>query len=139
LAVFVTVRPTGTVRGSAGIWAAAIVFRLTLLPLQPTLSEDLDRYRWQARLQAAGGNPYVEVPEDPRWAALRDETWERVTGKDLPSVYGPLTEASYRAWYEVARRISDDPHRQVWTFKLPYALAEIGVGAALWRLLPLLG
>jgi len=138
-AVFLTLRGRWGARLSSAIWLAAVLFRLTLLPLQPTLSEDLTRYRWQARLQAAGGNPYVEVPEDPRWAELRDETWPRVTRKDLPSVYGPLAEASYRGWWEFARRLSDEPYVQVWSFKLPFAAAELGVGAALWRLLPLLG
>ena len=40
------------------IWVAAILFRLTVLPLDPSLSEDLVRYRWQGAMQAAGGDPY---------------------------------------------------------------------------------
>jgi len=39
------------------IWAAAILFRLTVLPLYPSLSEDVVRYRWQGAMQAAGGDP----------------------------------------------------------------------------------
>ena len=56
------------------IWGAGILFRLTVFPLDPMLSEDLNRYRWQGKLQAAGGNPYTEVPQDPRWEPLRDAT-----------------------------------------------------------------
>jgi hypothetical protein len=72
------------------IWAAGIVFPVTLLPLDPTLSEDLNRYRWHGKLQAAGGNPYVEIPAHPRWESLRAPTWSRVDRQDQPSGYGPM-------------------------------------------------
>ena len=32
----------------------AVVFRATLWPLEPTLSDDLQRYRWEAKVQARG-------------------------------------------------------------------------------------
>src|SRR5271154_4237870 len=41
---------------------AAIVFRATLWPMQPTLSDDLQRYRWDAKVQANGWNPYALQP-----------------------------------------------------------------------------
>ena len=46
----------------------AIVFRATLWPMLPTLSDDLQRYRWDAQLQANGWNPYAVAPNDPRLA-----------------------------------------------------------------------
>jgi hypothetical protein len=121
------------------IWAAGIVFRLTLLPLEPTLSEDLNRYRWQGKLQAAGGNPYVEIPGDPRWEHLRDRTWAHVNRKDLPSAYGPLLELVYAAYYRLASAIEPDEIRQVWLFKLPFAAIELAVGAAVLQLLAAAG
>ena len=121
------------------IWAAGIVFRVTLLPLDPTLSEDLNRYRWHGKLQAAGGNPYVEIPADPRWEALRDRTWPRVNRKDLPSVYGPLLELVYASYYRLVNAIEPDEIRQVWLFKLPFAALELAVGAALMQLLAAAG
>ncbi len=117
------------------IWGAGIVFRLTLVPLDPTLSEDLNRYRWQGKLQAAGGNPYTEIPGDPRWDHLHDRTWPHVNRKDLPSVYGPLLELGYFAYYRAIQVFEPDEIRQVWLFKLPYALFELAVGAALMQLL----
>jgi hypothetical protein len=117
------------------IWGAAIVFRLTLLPLSPTLSEDLNRYRWQGKLQAAGGNPYVEIPEDRRWGHLRDRTWPHVNRKDLPSVYGPLLEMVYAGYYRLVGALEPDEIRQVWLFKLPFAALELAVGAAVLQLL----
>ncbi len=119
------------------IWVSAVVFRLTLLPLNPGLSDDLARYRWQGQVQAAGGNPYLAVPADPEWQKLRDETWPQVTRKDLASSYGPLLEHTYRWTYRFAAAVTDDPLHQVWLFKLPFALAELGVGGAVWLLLGL--
>jgi hypothetical protein len=121
------------------IWAAGVVFRFTLLPLEPTLSEDLNRYRWHGKLQAAGGNPYIEVPAHPRWAHLRDRTWEHVNRKDLPSVYGPLLEMVYAGYYRLVNAFEPDEIRQVWLFKLPFAALELAVGAAVMQLLAAAG
>lgn len=117
------------------IWGAGILFRLTVFPLDPMLSEDLNRYRWHGKLQAAGGNPYTEVPEDPRWEPLRDATYPRVNRKDLPSVYGPALEWSYAACYRVVSALQPDERKQVWWFKAPFALFEIAVAMALGGLL----
>jgi hypothetical protein len=117
------------------IWAAAVLFRLTVVSLSPTLSEDLTRYRWQGKLQAAGGNPYTAVPEDPQWAALRDSTWDQVNRKDLPSVYGPLLETVYAAWYRLVSAVTPDEALQVWLFKIPFALCDLlAAGALIWLL-----
>ncbi len=113
---------------------AGLAFRLTLAPLDPTLTEDPYRYRWNAKLQAAGGNPYRERPGDARWEGLRDRTWPLVTGKDLTSPYGPLLEWTYRLTFAVASRLTADEFRQVWLFKLPYAAADLGAAALLVRL-----
>jgi hypothetical protein len=121
------------------LWGAGVAFRLTLLPLDPTLSEDLYRYRWQGKLQAAGGNPYVEIPGDPRWEHLRDSTWARVNRKDLPSAYGPLLELAYAGYYRVVSAVEPDEMRQAWLFKLPFAALELAVGAAVLHLLTAAG
>ena len=71
---------------------AAIVFRATLFPLCPTLSNDLYRYQWEGRIQLTGYNPYLTTPDDPELTALRPESFERLPGKAIPTVYAPLTE-----------------------------------------------
>ena len=121
------------------IWGAGILFRLTVFPLDPMLSEDLNRYRWQGKLQAAGGNPYTEVPQDPRWESLRDATYPSVNRKDLPSVYGPVLERFYVACYRLVSALEPDEGKQVWWFKAPFALFEIAVAMALGGLLTALG
>ena len=121
------------------IWVAGIAFRLTVVGIDPTLSDDLNRYRWQGKLQAAGGNPYRETPADPRWESLRDATYARVNRKDLPSIYGPVLEHLYAGYYRLAAWIETDELRQVRLFKLPFALLELGVALALVRLLAVMG
>ena len=121
------------------IWGAGILFRLTVFPLDPMLSEDLNRYRWQGKLQAAGGNPYTEVPQDPRWESLRDATYPSVNRKDLPSVYGPVLERFYAACYRLASALQPDERKQVWWFKAPFALFELAVAMALAGLLAAMG
>jgi hypothetical protein len=66
---------------------AAIVFRAPLWPMLPTLSDDLQRYRWEAKLQAHGWNPYAIAPNDPRLIRLRDYAGAR-DPSDLPAGVG---------------------------------------------------
>ena len=134
-----------TLRGGTGrrrlllIWIGAVLFRLLLLPVEPRLSEDLYRYRWQGKLQAAGGNPYLSRPDEPRWANLRDAAYPSVNRKDLPSVYGPVLEMTYHGAYRLFSWWEPDEFRQTWLFRLPFALCDLGVGLVLMGLLTVLG
>lgn len=140
VAVWVTVDrkrfPQLTGRTLALLALFGIAFRLTLLPVFPNLSEDPLRYRWQGMLQVAGGNPYLDVPEDPQWQSLQDETWSQVTRKDLSSVYGPLYELLHNGWQRVAYRLwPHDGYEQAWSYKLPYVFFELLAALALLYLL----
>ncbi len=119
--------------------AAAVVFRLTVWPLCPALSDDVFRYRWEGMLQSHGGNPYQSRPMDPEWEHLRDETYDRIPVKDNKAGYGPLLELIERWTYPVAATITDAPMRQAFWFKLPSALFDLGIIAGLWWLLRLRG
>lgn len=121
------------------VWAGALLFRLTVLPLHPSLSEDTARYRWQGMMQAGGGDPYRHAPQEERWRGLRDETWPRVAGKALTSPYGPLYEQIYLRYYRLIRVFDAGAATEVWLFKLPFALADVGVGLALMGLLAAAG
>jgi len=103
--------------------------------MTPSLSDDPYRYRWEGKLQAAGGNPYQVRPGDPQWAQLRDSAFPRVVGKDFKAVYGPLIEQVELWTYRVVSTSVSDPERQVFWFKLPYALCDLAAIAALWLLL----
>ena len=117
------------------ILAAALLFRLTAWPLEPALSDDVYRYRWEGKLQAHGGNPYQARPNDPEWSHLRDLAFPRVGNKDFKAGYGPLVELLQRGLYQVFSLATPDAHRQAFWFKLPYALLDLGAIAVLWALL----
>jgi hypothetical protein len=117
------------------ILAAAIVFRITVWPLYPALSDDPYRYRWEGKLQAAGGDVYQTRPADSRWASIRDATFPKVGSKDFKGAYGPLLELLQRFTYQILQRFTADPFVQVFWFKLPGALFDLGIIGALILLL----
>src|SRR5262245_44798847 len=117
------------------VLGAALIFRLTLWPLYPALSDDVFRYRWEGKLQASGGNPYEVRPHDPEWKSLRDEAFTSIPGRDFRAVYGPLMEGIELLTYRVVSRFEPSPFAQAFWFKAPSALFDLGVVGALWLLL----
>jgi len=102
---------------------AAIAFRAPLWPMEPTLSDDLQRYRWEAKVQAHGWNPYAVAPNDPRLLPLRDKYYEIMPGRELPAIYPPATELLFRATWKFFPGPS--------SFKVPFAAADVLVLLAL--------
>ena len=49
----------------------AALFRLSVLPVEPRLSDDMYRYVWDGRVQSAGINRTAHIPADPALAHLR--------------------------------------------------------------------
>jgi alpha-1,6-mannosyltransferase len=105
------------------IVTAAVLFRLTLYSLTPSLSTDIQRYRWDGRVQNEGWNPYALAPNDPRLVYLRDPGWAVMPGPEIPSMYPPLSQLVFRAG---ARFLPGTA-----AFKLPFVLAELLVLAML--------
>ena len=96
--------------GGAGlvvILAGAILFRILLLPLWPSLSEDLYRYRWQGRVHQAGLNPYTVTPATPGLEKLLEEdaAMSRIGTPRLRTVYPPLAEWTFAANFETAPEV----------------------------------
>ena len=71
---------------------AALVWRAALVTTPPLLSDDINRYVWEGRIQLHGGNPYAwgDRPESPRWQSLRDALYDGVGHKGYTAVYPPL-------------------------------------------------
>ncbi|MEJ7608308.1 MAG: hypothetical protein WKF37_19080 [Bryobacteraceae bacterium] len=121
------------------IIAAGFLFRITVWTLDAPFTDDLYRYRWEGKLQSQGGNPYTARPIDPEWQRLRDETYARVGGKDFKAVYGPATEIIARLTYSAIAPFQLSPRTETFWFKLPAALADLFVIAALVHLLAIRG
>lgn len=97
----------------------ALGYRLVAFWIAPVFTDDLYRYRWEGRLQLAGGNPYQVRPGDTGWSHLRDETFPMVDGKDFKAVYGPLVEHLQREMARIGGGL--------WVFKLPAVLADLAL------------
>ena len=109
-------------------WALllAALFRLTLLPAPPVLSDDIYRYIWDGRVQAHGINPYRYAPDDPALADLRDAQHHSINHPDVPTIYPPLSQISFAAIAHVSGT--------VWAFKAMSAAVEIGCWVVLARI-----
>ena len=75
----------------------AVLFRLSLLFSPPYLSDDIYRYIWDGRVQAAGINPYRYIPADAALAQLQDDKiYPRINRKDYArTIYPPVAEAVF--------------------------------------------
>jgi Glycosyltransferase family 87 len=102
--------------------AVAVLLRALLLPLPPTLSDDVLRYVWDGRALAAGFDPYRLAPEASELEPLRDELWERLPHRQVPTVYPPLALAVFA--------IASRSPAPILTLKLLLSLAD-SVGCAL--------
>jgi alpha-1,6-mannosyltransferase len=105
---------------SAAFWlilAGALAFRLTLLPLTPTLSDDTYRYRFDGYVQHAGLNPYLVRPDEPRFAHFSGPPGQPIPGQSIPTIYPPLTELVFRVVWPALHSAA--------AFKLPFVLTDI--------------
>ncbi len=90
-------------RDVALIFGLAVVLRVTLLFSPPSLSDDVYRSVWDARLVHAGINPYTYAPAAPELVTYRDDLiWPRVNHKEQRTPYPPLAELLGTLAYAVA-------------------------------------
>ena len=75
----------------------AALFRLSIIFFPPYLSDDIYRYVWDGRVQAAGINPYRYVPADQSLAALRDDKiYPYINRRDsAQTIYPPVAEGAF--------------------------------------------
>ena len=81
---------------------AALLRGFALTP-PPNLSTDVYRYVWDGRVQAAGYNPYLLVPADPKLAHLRDQAiYPNINQKERAvTIYPPVAELLFRAAHSI--------------------------------------
>jgi hypothetical protein len=109
---------------------AALLWRAALVAAPPLLSNDINRYVWEGRVQVHGGNPYAwgDRPESPRWLGLRDAVYEGLNHKDYTAVYPPLFVLATRAVVAV-----HDSFTAMKAFLVACELATLGALASLLR------
>ncbi len=76
------------------ILATAMLLRLGALAAPVYLSDDIYRYIWDGRVQAAGINPYRHIPTDTHLAPLRDEAvFPNINRNNYaPTIYPPVAQ-----------------------------------------------
>ncbi|HKV28041.1 MAG TPA: glycosyltransferase 87 family protein [Candidatus Acidoferrales bacterium] len=99
------------------IFLGAVLFRLTLLPLVPSLSSDPYRYHWDGQIQLSGYNPYIVEPDTLKIGAHETPLGHPLPAHDMPNIYPPLAELVFRA---AARFLPGNV-----AFKLPFFLADL--------------
>jgi hypothetical protein len=108
------------------ILGTAILLRLLALSAPVFLSDDINRYIWDGRVQAAGINPYRYIPADPDLAPLRDEAiYPNINRNNYaPTIYPPVAQMLFL----LANRVGET----VLAVKLVFVGFEaVGIGALL--------
>lgn len=84
------------------IFGFSILLNLILLPSWPSLSDDMFRYVWDGRVQAAGINPYRYPSNAPELIHLRDpRIWQSMNRKDAVTIYPPLAQVVFAATWRI--------------------------------------
>ncbi len=107
------------------IVGVGVVLRLMVLPVGPTLSDDVWRYLWDGLVTSGGGNPYLHRPTDPDIAAL--QRWlasDRLNSGDYFSVYPPVSQLAFLL-PGIAIRLFDSAVAGLVTFKLITFASEL--------------
>ncbi len=122
------------VRGALAIIVlVAVAARLAFATQAPTISDDIYRYIWDGRVQAAGINPYRYVPDDPALAAYRDEAiFPHINRRAVPTIYPPVAQGVFRLVYAL------HPDSVAWT-RIAFAGFDLVTILALSGLLLRLG
>lgn len=124
----------------------AVALRLAALTAVVPLSDDLYRYAWDGRVQAAGIDPYRHPPTAPELAGLRDdwlfpsdqECAERgrapgctlLNRETVRTIYPPVAQAWFVAGHAVGASQLEDLGWQLFAL-----LADVATMVLLWRML----
>lgn len=91
--------------GTSSRWAlvvvigAAAAFRLTLLPVVPATSQDVQRYLWEGLVQREGFNPYALAPDAGELAPLAEQhpdLWWSIERRHIAAIYPPFAQFLFR-------------------------------------------
>jgi hypothetical protein len=85
------------------IGVVAVALRVALVSPAPYLSDDVYRYVWDGKVQAAGINPYRFIPAAPELAWLRDDRVFPFINRRTyaPTIYPPAAQIAFVFAYYV--------------------------------------
>jgi hypothetical protein len=106
----------------------ALIVRATFLFAVPVGSDDIFRYIWDGKVQAAGINPYLYSPNAPELEALKSSMLPSlVNHPDMRTVYFPISQWIFYLSYSLGGEA-------LWAIKTLLLVAEALTLLALWRL-----
>jgi hypothetical protein len=122
-------RATLSPRRLALLLGLVFAVRASFLFTPPVGSEDLYRYIWDGKVQAAGINPYKYATNAPELVPHRGETYARLAKReDIKTPYFPFAQVVFGAAYALSGEA-------VWGMKLVLLLAEAAAVGGLLLLL----
>ena len=129
IAVIIVMRNTDLQPALTLVLGTAVLLRLIALATPIFLSDDINRYVWDGRVQAAGINPYRYIPTDPHLAPLRDDAiFPNINRNNYaPTIYPPVAQVLFL----LANRVGETALAVKLTF---VAIEVIGIGALVYVL-----
>ncbi len=117
----------------ASVFLLAAAMMALLVLTRPTLSDDMYRYVWDGRVQAAGISPYRHPPAAAELEALRDDAvWRYINRKTSFTVYPPAAQVAFTGLWRIV------PDSVRW-FQTAMGLSALLAGGLLLGLLRDLG
>lgn len=116
-----------TRRVGMAVLVAGVLARGVFLAPDEAMSDDVWRYRFEARVLLSGANPWRHAADSDALVHLRDrEVWPRVAHADVPCVYPPLAVLTCAAIEAIA------PSTRA--FRVAFLLGDLAVVWLLVRL-----
>lgn len=82
------------------ILTGALIFRLSVIFMQPTASDDINRYIWDGKVSANGINPYRYAPDAPELNHLHSDLLPgSVNFPSMKTIYPPLAQLLFYSSY----------------------------------------
>lgn len=90
------------------ILLGALLLRLLVLPMQPSLSDDAWRYLWDGRLLLHGINPYLVTPADTWLARFHDDLFRRQGYPTTNTIYPPGAQIVFASSMAVSEAVGSE-------------------------------
>lgn len=114
-------------RPSRGIvLGVALTLRLAMLPMGPSLSDDVYRYLWDGRLLLHGENPYLHIPADTSLSRFHDELYRLQGYPTTNTIYPPGAMLLFAAAVSGGELVTDDYRGSYYIWKLLLICGEMG-------------
>ncbi|MGK2857152.1 MAG: hypothetical protein ACSLFQ_08090 [Thermoanaerobaculia bacterium] len=102
LVVWLTIAFAPRVHGAANsfrtVAVIAVLLRLAVFPSEPSLSQDVQRYRWDGLVATSGFSPYAHAPDSATLVPLRTSWHTLINHPEIRTIYPPAAQALFALW-----------------------------------------